>query len=135
VAWWARRSRLTRGEAARLLHLGRALDRDEHAPVAAALSSGEVLADRAGVIVEAVDALPTDLTDSALRTRAEQALLGEAAKHDAKALRILGRRILETLAPEIGEAHEQRPLDAEERAAAAAARLTLTDSPTTPASR
>ena len=67
IAWWARRSRLTRGEAGRLLHLGRALDRDHHAPVSAALAAGGVLADQAGVIVEAVDALPTDLPDPALR--------------------------------------------------------------------
>ena len=84
-------------------------------------------ADQAGVIIEAVDALPTDLTDPTLRTRAERTLLAEAARHDAKALRILGRRILETIAPEIGEAHEQRLLEAEEQAAAAAARLTLVD--------
>ena len=72
IAWWARRSRLTRGEAGRLLHLGRSLDRDVHAPVASALAAGEVLADQAGVIVEAVDALPAEfLTDPALRTRAE----------------------------------------------------------------
>ena len=111
----------------RLLHLGRALDRDQHAPVAAALAAGGVLADQAGVIIEAVDALPTDLPDPGLRSRAEEVLLAEAGRHDAKALRILGRRILHTLAPEIGEAHEQRLLHAEEHAAAAAARLTLVD--------
>ena len=41
-------------------------------------------------------------------------LIGYAAVHDAKALTIWGRRILEVIAPEIGEAHEARVLEREE---------------------
>ena len=40
-----------------------------------------------------------------------------------KALRILGKRILEVIAPEVGEAHEAKVLEAEEREAEAAASL------------
>ena len=48
-------------------------------------------------------------------------VVGYAAEHDATALRILGRRILDVVAPEVGEAHEARLLEAEEREAEAAA--------------
>ena len=54
-------------------------------------------------------------------------LLAHAVDHDAKALRVLGRRILDVVAPEIGEAHEARVLEAEEQAARAAASFTMVE--------
>ena len=54
-------------------------------------------------------------------------LLEHAADHDAKALRVLGRRILDVVAPEIGEAHEARVLEAEEQAARAGASFTMVE--------
>ncbi|MEG3093495.1 DUF222 domain-containing protein [Sphingomonas sp. PB1R3] len=55
-------------------------------------------------------------------------VLDAAAAHfDAKALRIQGRRILDVVAPEVGEAEEAKQLAKEERAAEAKARLTLHD--------
>jgi hypothetical protein len=125
--WWAGRSRLTRGEAARLVRLGRSLDSSPHEPVGAALASGDIHTDQAAVIVRAVDDLPHDLTDPAVRARARDLLLADAATHDARTLRILGRRILDVVAPEIGETHEQRALEREERAAAAHARFVMVD--------
>jgi hypothetical protein len=125
--WWSRESRLTRGEAARLVQLGRSLASPLHAPVAAALACGRIHTDQASVIVRAVDDLPTDLADASVRARARDILLEKATEHDARALRILGRRILDTVAPEIGETHEQRVLEQEERAAAANARFLMTD--------
>lgn len=125
--WWANQTRLTRGEAGRLLALGRALDQQALAPVGSALAAGRILADQAGVIVHALAALPTDLPDPTLRAQARDHLLAAAADHDARALRILGKRILDILAPQIGEAHEQRLLEREEQAAAAAARFTMVD--------
>ena len=47
--------------------------------------------------------------------------MGYAEHHDARELRILGRRILEAVAPEVGEAHEARLLEREEREAEEAA--------------
>jgi hypothetical protein len=125
--WWAGRSRLTRGEAARLVRLGRSLDSAPHEPVGAALASGRIHTDQAAVIVHAVDDLPRDLTDPTLRARARDVLLADAAIHDARALRILGRRILDVVAPQVGETHEQRILEQEERAAAAHARFVMVD--------
>jgi hypothetical protein len=125
--WWASRSGLTRGEAGRLVRLGRTLDRDLHTPVRAALTAGRIHTDQADVITRAVDDLPRDLADEAVRSRARDVLLADAADHDARALRILGRRILDVVAPEIGETHEQRALEQEERTAAARASFTMVD--------
>jgi hypothetical protein len=127
AVWWAGRCRLTRGEAGRLLALGRDLDEERHAPVARALARGEILPDQAGVITQAVDSLPADLPDPAIPALARDHLLAAAADHDARALRILGRRILDVIAPAIAESHEQRLLEREERAAAASARFTMVD--------
>ncbi len=86
-----------------------------------ALADGRLLVDQAEVIIAAIDALPDDLDPEILRTRRSAGLIGYAAEHDAKALRILGKRILDVVAPEIGEAHEAKVLEREERDAEAAA--------------
>ena len=78
------------------------------------------------MIIAAIDALPDDL-DPEIRSQAQTTLIGYAAEHDAKALRILGRRILEVIAPEIGEAHEAKVLEKEERDAEAAARFRMVE--------
>ena len=124
--WWAARSRLTRAETARLTTLGIALGADTHGPTAAALASGALRVDQARVITEAVDALPPDVDDD-VRARAESALLGLAAHHDAKDLKQLGKRILDVVAPEVGECHEEAVLEAEEARAAAGVELNLRD--------
>ena len=126
VTWWAHRTRLTKGEAGRVLTLARDLEDDLHHPVADALRDGRLLADQAGVIVHAVGQLPADLGGD-VRVRARDHLLEAAGHHDARRLRILGRRILDVVAPEVAESHEQRLLEAEERRAAARARLTMVD--------
>ncbi len=92
-----------------------------------ALATGRIHPDQAAVIVRAVDDLPTDLSDPSVLARARDLLLEDASTHDARALRILGRRILDTVAPQIGETHEQRVLEQEERAAAAHARFVMVD--------
>jgi hypothetical protein len=58
AAWWANQTHQTRAEANRKVKLARALDTDQHQPVRRALAAGGLLADQAGVIVQAVDALP-----------------------------------------------------------------------------
>ncbi len=89
-------------------------------PVRVALAEGRLLVDQAQVIIAAVQALPEDV-DAAIRDDALATLIGYAVHHDAKALRILGRRILDVVAPEVGEAHEVKVLEREEREAEAAA--------------
>lgn len=103
--------------------LATALDRRyEH--LRHALRAGAVNVAQARVIAAALDGLPDDLDPSVLR-RAEEALVGYAASHTPRELTILGRRILEVVAPEIAEAEEARRLQAEEAHARARAKLTL----------
>ncbi|MFA6299520.1 MAG: DUF222 domain-containing protein, partial [Nocardioides sp.] len=122
--WWANKTRMTQAEAHRKVKLAKALER--HDQVGDALAAGDVLVDQARVITDAVDALPEDI-DSGIRVQARDHLLGAAAHFDAKALRIQGRRILDVVAPEVGEAEEAKRLAAEERRAEQAARLSMHD--------
>ena len=126
AAWWANETRMTHAEAHRKTQLARALDTDKHAPVRAALAAGDLLPDQAAVIVNAVDGLPDD-TGADVVTRAEAFLLDQAADHDAKRLRVLGRRLLEVVDPETADAHEAALLAREEAAAYEAASLRMVD--------
>ncbi|MDR7255452.1 hypothetical protein J2X46_004459 [Nocardioides sp. BE266] len=134
--WWAGRSRHTHADAARLTKLGRALEDDLHAPTGRALGTGELRVEQARVIVHAVDAIPatvhtaegaTRIIDPTVRAQARDHLLAAAAEHDAKALRRLGRRILDVVAPELGEIQEAAVLEAEESRAAATVDFTMVD--------
>ena len=126
AVWWANETRMTRVEATRKTKLAHALDTEQHEPVRAALTAGDLLPDQASVIVHAVDALPDEI-DPATRAQAEAFLLAQAADHDAKALRILGRRLLEVVDPETADAHEAALLAKEEAQAYETASLTMVD--------
>jgi hypothetical protein len=101
------------------------LETDRHRPVREALAAGDLLVAQARVITEAVDAMPADLVEEQLRDRVEKHLVVLAGEHDAKALRILGQRVLEVLAPEIAEEVERRLLEQEERRARETARFSM----------
>ena len=124
AAWLAVQTRTTRAEARRVLALGRGFE--QHPAVRAALSGGGLRAEQARVVVEAVDALPGRV-DAATRERAEAVLLDLAAQHDARELRQIGKRILDVVAPEVGESHEEAVLRAEEDRAMAGVELTMVD--------
>lgn len=133
AAWVARATRLTRRDAHRLARIGDALGDASGggsgagrygAHLAPAFLSGAVNVEQADVIVKALDALPDDL-DAAFGREAEAALVDLAADHDAKDLRVLGRRILSVVAPGVGEAHDAAALEKDERDAGAHARLTM----------
>jgi hypothetical protein len=121
--WWATETNQTRAGAHRKTKFAEALNTDLHEPVRAALADGRLLVDQAEVIIHAVEALPEDLVADEVRRQAQETLIGYAEDHDAKALRILGKRILDILAPEVGEAWEARKLAAEEAEAAAVFRM------------
>ena len=123
--WWAHATRQSRSTAHRKLRLAAALDR--HPLVRDALSCGRLLVDQASVIVDAVEAIPPDLAEAETIRLAEATLVRDASEHDARALKILGRRILDVVAPEVGEVHEARLLEQEERDAAVKTRLTMHD--------
>ena len=124
--WWARRSKLTRGEAARTLDFGWALTSDLYAPLADMLTEGAIRLDQARVVVQTIDDLPDDL-DDAVRDKARDHMLDLSRRHDARELRILGKKILEVIDPDRFEEEEGKRLEREAQRANAAARLTLTN--------
>ena len=124
AAWLAVQTRTTRREARRDLALGKAFE--QHPDVAAALTSGKLRTEQARVIAEAVDALGAHV-DHETRERAETTMLGLATQHDARDLKQIGKRILDVVAPEVGESHEAAALAAEEARADATVELTLAD--------
>lgn len=124
--WFAHTTRTVRPAAHRAARLAARLEA-AHPTVDGALADAAINLDQAQVIVEAVDALPADLVDAETRDKATAFLIHEARDHDAKALRILGRRLLEVAAPEAADAEEAHRLEAEEAAAQAAASFTMSD--------
>ncbi len=122
--WWAHATKATRAAAHRDVRLAKALDEEVHEPVRRALAVGEVLVDQAAVIVRAVAALPED-AEPWVAPKAQQWLLEQAAVHDAKTMRILGKRIIEVVDP--ADAHEARLLEREEQEAEAAAMFRMHD--------
>ena len=124
VAWWAQETRTTRAAAHRAARLAEALDR--HDEVAEHLRTGRLRTDQAQVIVDAVDDLPADV-EAWVPGAATGFLLDKAGEHDAKALRVLGRRVLEVVDPDAADTDEARRLEAEEADAHAKASFTMTD--------
>ena len=114
AVWHSNATRSTKRESFRQVRLAAGLDRYDL--VLEALGRGEMVAEQASVICTALDELPDDLDPSVLE-QATKALVTFAEVHDAKALRVLGRRILEVVAPEVAEAWEAEQLAKEEREA------------------
>ena len=122
--WHAVATRTTRVVAHRAVRLSDGLE--HHDLTRQALAEGRVHVEQAEVILRALADLPDDLTP-ALVAKAEAHLLEQAGTFDAKALKILGRRILDVIDPECADAHEAMLLEKEERDAADATRLTVWD--------
>ncbi|MBS2937715.1 DUF222 domain-containing protein [Nocardioides sp. J2M5] len=124
TAWLASETRSTRRESRRDLALGRALE--AHPEVGRQLADGTLRAEQARAIVDAVDALPSRV-DDVVRAEAEARLLAYAREHDAKGLRQIGKRILDVVAPEVGESAEADALEAEERRAEESVSFSMSD--------
>jgi hypothetical protein len=111
-AWLAHEARQDPAEGRSAQRLAEGLDQRWRI-VAVSYAAGAVSSAQARVIGRALDDLPADL-DPHLRTRAEAHLVAEAAHFCPRDLRVLGRRVLEVLAPDLAEAHEARLLEQEE---------------------
>lgn len=122
--WWAHATGQTRPETGRKMRLAAGLDR--YALVREALAAGGLVVEQATVIVKALDDLPAEVEVTVLR-EAERRLVAPGRDHDARALKVLGRRILEVLDPEAADEHERRKLAEEEANANASARFTMTE--------
>ena len=123
AGWLAHRTRTRFTDARADLALATALDRDR--PVlAAGMRDGTVTLAQAHVIRRALDALPPASTPSTVAL-AEAQLVAYAEEFGPKELGRLGRRILDTVAPEIAEQAEADRLADLETHAADRTRLTL----------
>lgn len=124
AAWLRDRVGLAPAQARKHIALARGLE--EHPTVAQALAGGAYPETSAAVIVDAVDALPTDLVDAGTRERAVVHLVGAARDHDTRTLARLGAHLDEVLDPEGADRRVAAQLDAVEARAARQTFLTLT---------
>src|SRR6476661_745554 len=123
--WLATETRQVRRDARSDLKLADRLER--HDCLSTAMTQGRVNVAQARVIVAALERLPKSgefAVGAEQRAAAEARLVGLAAHHDAKALRVLGRHLLEVIAPDLAERFEGKQLEAEE--ARALQRTTMT---------
>ncbi|MGO4256836.1 DUF222 domain-containing protein [Marmoricola sp. RAF53] len=125
AGWWANATRTTKPAAHRQVRLAGRLDDAGHAATTDAMNAGAVSTEQAAVILDAVDALPSEIVEPAVKAEAEAHLVALAEHHDPKELRFLGRRILEVVAPEVAEEHERKFLEGEEQRARETASLTM----------
>jgi hypothetical protein len=123
AAWLAHHTRQDRSATAAAARLGQALDARWQA-LRVGLSTGAVNLEQARVIARALDELPEDL-DPEILAKAEAHLVEQAARFDPKRLRVLGRKVLEVLAPQVFEDHEQKKLEAEEALARRSTALSM----------
>jgi hypothetical protein len=125
AAWMAHATRRVRSLAHADVALATRLD-ETFTATRAALAAGLLDLGQARVIVRAVEALPPSAAPW-VRELAEKHLVALAGEHDEKALKILGRRVLEVVDPEVADIEDGKRLAAEETAAARATYLHLFD--------
>ena len=123
AAWAAHQTRAGHGTVAATAGLGEALDR-RWRKVQTAMLAGDVNAAQARVIAHALDELPADL-DPVVLGQAEAYLVAQAAVFEPKRLRVLGRKVLEVVAPGLVEDQEREQLAREERRARETTSLVL----------
>ena len=126
ATWWADATHRTRATAHRDVRLAVALSR--FTALAEALAEGRVNTEQAHAIARALGDLETDGPEElepVVVEQAEKHLVDCADGFDAKHLKVLGRHVLTVVAPEVGEAHEAKLLEDEERRAAERTRLTF----------
>lgn len=121
ASWLAFRSRSDPAVLRRDQWLGRLLER-RFREVGAAMRQGRLNRGQAEVVVRSLAALP-DALDPEILGRAEERLVAAAEEFAPRQLRMLGRRILEVVAPEVAEEAERRALEDEEARASRATSL------------
>ncbi|HET6560509.1 MAG TPA: DUF222 domain-containing protein, partial [Marmoricola sp.] len=114
AAWYAHATQTTRGDANRAVKLAKRLDGPDHEATGTALLTGAVDADRARVVVDAVDALPSYVGPED-RQHAEAHLVKEATRHNSKDLHRLGKHLHHVIDPDAADTELAKRLDAEER--------------------
>ena len=112
ATWLAHHTRTDRTTNARTEKLAEALDRG-FPLVADALCTAGVNLAQAEVIVQGLEKLPHTL-DPDILAKAEAHLVEAAATFGPRELRVIARRVLDVVAPELGEEEERKALEAEE---------------------
>lgn len=110
--WLAHETRTDRAENARLQRLATSLDRGWPL-VGQGLADATVNLAQAQVIVSGLEKLP-DTIDPEILVKAEAHLVEAAAIFGPRELRVIARRVLDVVAPELGEEEERKALEAEE---------------------
>ena len=110
AAWLSRRTRENRARTNGDLRGARALDEERFAPTRAAFAAGVLTVDQVWVILRAVEDLPAGEVTDEQRILAQEHLIGLAAVHDAKRLRVLAKRLFEVLAPDEADKREGEAL-------------------------
>lgn len=123
--WLAHQTRADGREGRRWQRLADAVDQ-RYAATSAALRDGAVTLGQVEVIVHALDALPAEV-GPVVRGEAEAQLLADAEHFTPRELRVLGRRVLEVVAPGVAEDQERKALEAEERRARDRMRIVVRD--------
>lgn len=123
TSWLADTRRMTRREAAGLLHRGR--DLEPFPRLRDACLAGAVSPAQARAITGAMGELPEDLA-SRTRQDAEEMMIGFAAEFDSRALATLSDHLLEVLAPERADQLRAERLERERRRAERTRYLSLT---------
>ena len=121
-AWLAAEARSGARQGVRDQRLAEGLDR--WPDIRTALRAGVLGSAQAEVIVHALGALPDDLDDELVAQAAAQ-LVRDAGHFEPHELRVLGRRVLEVIAPDAADAHEEQLLRAEERHGRGETRVTF----------
>ena len=121
--WLSHHARQDRGQVRREQRLAEGLAQRWHL-VAAGMRDARVNPGQAHVITAALEALPDGL-DPAIVTAAEERLVAcDQQYRGPRELKVMGRRILDVVAPELAEDQERKALEAEEREAAKKTYLT-----------
>ena len=122
--WLAARTRLDSKDGRRLQKLADAL---KACPlVLSGFREGRVSRPQVEVIVKALGELPAEL-DPQIRVTAEARLVEYCDEFTPRQLEVLGRRILDVVAPEVAEEHERKALERSERRARRRMRVTTRD--------
>lgn len=127
AAWLARATRENRSKTNGDLRGARALDEQRFAVTRSAFAAGRLTEDQVWVIIRAVEDLPAGEVSEEQRVAAQEHLVRLAAEHDAKALRVLARRLFEVLAPDEADRREAEALEREERRARERTRFAMRD--------
>ncbi len=124
-AWLADATKQVRAVANADVRMAKELDTAFEA-TRVALAEGRVNEEQARVIIHAINDLPDTVT-AFDRGRCEAHLIEEAAKWDAKTLRVIGRRLFEVIDPDAADEREGEQLRKEEEEARRKASFKIRD--------